>query len=529
MADYDAIIVGAGHNGLVCALYLAHAGMRVAVLERSSTVGGAVRSGEVTLPGFNNDLFATNMSLFVVSPVYREFRKEFDDAGLHLLTNGYPFASSYTNGRTARVYTDQGAMEREMARHSSADLAGWHAALGLYKRTASAFLPLFYTTLPSVDMVRHLWHLLRRPSDAVRLGRILSQSTRQFVDHYFRTSEVKGLVAPWAFHVDCSPDVAAGAPFAYVPTFAAHLRGAFIAEGGAGRIVETLRTLIEAKSGHVFTDCEVTNVLTRQGRAAGIKTARGEEITASRAVVASVTPRNLFGRLVSECELPTRFVRRVGRFRYAPGTFVLHLALNQKLRWRTGDDLDEFNYVHLGAEVDNIQTTYAQCMAGILPSRPMLVVSQTTQIDPGRAPPGHHVVRIHARAVPYRILDDSLGQIAERDWDAAKERFADRLLDQVAAHASNVQQAVLARHSVSPCDLERDNPNLVGGDCVSGSHHFGQNYFFRPFPGWSRYATPIENLYIIGASTWPGGGVNAGSGYLLARQLLKNGGDIGSS
>ena len=165
MADYDVIVVGAGHNGLVCALYLAHAGMRVAVLERSKSVGGAVRSGEVTLPGFNNDLFATNMSLFVVSPVYREFRKEFDDAGLRLLTNGYPFASSYTNGRTARVYTDPSAMEREMAGHSSADLAGWQEALGLYKRTASAFLPLFHTTLPSVDMVRHLSHLLRRPKD----------------------------------------------------------------------------------------------------------------------------------------------------------------------------------------------------------------------------------------------------------------------------------------------------------------------------------------------------------------------------
>ena len=443
-------------------------------------------------------------------------------------TNGYPFASSYRNGHTARVYTDPGAMEREVAGHSSADLAGWQEALGLYKRTAPAFLPLFHTTLPSVDMVRHLSHLLRRPRDAMRLVRILSQSTRQFVDDYFRTPEVKGLVAPWAFHVDCAPDVAAGAPFAYVPTFAAHLRGAFVAEGGAGRIVETLRTLIEAKGGHVITDCEVTAILTSQGRAVGIKTTRGEDITASRAVVASVTPRNLFGRLIPERDLPKRFIRRARGFRYAPGTFVLHLALNQKLDWRTGDDLAEFNYVHLGAEVDDIQTTYAQCMAGVLPSRPLLVVSQTTQIDPSRAPLGYHVARVHARAVPYRILDNSLGQIAERDWDVVKERFADRLLDQLAEHAPNVRTSLLARHAVSPLDLERDNPNLVGGDCVSGSHHLGQNYLFRPFPGWSRYATPIRLLYMIGASTWPGGGVNAGSGYLLAKQLLRNYSDSGA-
>ena len=126
-----------------------------------------------------------------------------------------------------------------------------------------------------------------------------------------------------------------------------------------------------------------------------------------------------------------------------------------------------------------------------------------------------------ARAVPYQILGDSLGQIAERDWDAVKERFADRLLDQLAEHAPNIRTALLARHAVSPLDLERENPNLVGGDCVSGSHHLSQNYLFRPFPGWSRYTTPIRQLYMIGASTWPGGGVNAGSGYLLAKQLLK--------
>jgi phytoene dehydrogenase-like protein len=522
MADYDAIVVGAGHNGLICALYLAHAGMHVAVLERAKMVGGAVRDGEVTLPGFQHDLFATNMSLFVVSPVYRDFRKEFDQAGLRLLTNGYPFASSYAHGRVARVYTSQELMERELAAFSSDDLRGWQKALGLYKRTASAFLPLFYTTLPSLEMARHLARLLAHPTDAACLLRILSQSTRQFVDEYFRSPEIKGLIAPWAFHVDCSPDVAAGAPFAYVPTFA-HLRGAFIAEHGAGRIVETLRNLIETKGGRVVTDCEASKVIVSQGRAAGIRTARGEEITASRAVIASVTPRNLFGHLVSDDELPARFVRRVRRYRYAPGTFVLHLALNQKLAWRNADDLSEFNYVHLGAEVDEIQTTYSQCLAGALPSRPMLVISQTTQIDPSRAPPGHHVARIHARAVPYRILNDSLGEIAGRDWDAAKEPFADRLIDQLAAHAPNVRNALLARHAVSPWDLERDNPNLVGGDCVSGSHHFRQNYFFRPFPGWSRYATPIRRLYMIGASTWPGGGVNGGSGYLLAKHLLRCG------
>jgi phytoene dehydrogenase-like protein len=150
----------------------------------------------------------------------------------------------------------------------------------------------------------------------------------------------------------------------------------------------------------------------------------------------------------------------------------------------------------------------------------MLVVSQTTQIDPSRAPAGKHVARIHARAFPAMIAGDAAGQIAERDWDAVKDRVADRLVDLLAEHAPNLKDVLLARHVVSPLDLERGNPNLIGGDCNGGSHHLDQHYFFRPLLGWSRYRTPIRQLYMVGASTWPGGGVNAASGYLLAKQLL---------
>jgi phytoene dehydrogenase-like protein len=150
----------------------------------------------------------------------------------------------------------------------------------------------------------------------------------------------------------------------------------------------------------------------------------------------------------------------------------------------------------------------------------MLIVSQTTQVDPSRAPAGQHVARVHSRAFPSEILGDAAGKIGDRDWASAKEAVADRLIDILAEHAPNVRDAVLARHVVSPADLERSNPNLVGGDCNGGSHHLDQNYLFRPAFGWTRYRTPIPQLYMIGAATWPGSGVNGSSGYLLAQQLL---------
>jgi phytoene dehydrogenase-like protein len=223
---------------------------------------------------------------------------------------------------------------------------------------------------------------------------------------------------------------------------------------------------------------------------------------------------------VADEHLPAKFRRRIGAFRYGPATFVVHLALDRKLEWRAAEDLSDFNYVHLCGLTEDVAATYADSVAGRLPARPVLVVSQTTAVDPTRAPPGKHVARIHVRTVPSVIAGDAAGTIAARDWAGAAEPFADRLLDLLSAQAPNLRQALLARHIVTPPDIEADNPNLVGGDCVSGSHHLDQNFLCRPVRGWSRYATPIRDLYMTGASTWPGGGVHGASGFLLARRLL---------
>jgi phytoene dehydrogenase-like protein len=202
--------------------------------------------------------------------------------------------------------------------------------------------------------------------------------------------------------------------------------------------------------------------------------------------------------------------RQAAGFRYGPGVFVVHVALSRPLPWTAAEDLGRFSYVHLNARPEELARTYAECTAGKLPERPMMVVGQPSHADPSRAPAGHAVARIQVRAVP-----------AALDWDAIKESYADRVLEQLEAHAPGARALILGWRVVSPLDLERENPNLIGGDCVSGSHHFDQNYLRRPFPGWSRYRTPVGRLYMVGASTWPGGGVNAASGWLAAGEVLR--------
>jgi phytoene dehydrogenase-like protein len=520
MADYDAIVIGSGHNSLVCALCLADAGWKILVLERSSEIGGALRTQELTLPGFKHDLYATNVGRFGVSPIYQKFQAEFERTGLRFLTNPLPYATVFSGGDIARAYVDRFAMEQEVMAHSPLDIAGWRRVSALFDRLAPALLKLQNTEMPSRKMLRQIGTIAQHPADALRLLRILLESPRGFLPRYFHSPGMQGLVLPWSFHSDFGPDVPGGAIFSFITAFSAQRRGLGIAEGGAGTITAALRALIEGRGGTIKAQSEVTRITVRNGQAVAVRTHDAREISASRAIVAGVTPRNLFGGLVRTGDLPRGFRRRIGGFRYGIGTFVLHLALDSRLKWRAAENLAEFNTVHINGDAETLNQTYNESLAGLIPSRPLLIVSQTTQPDPSRAPIGKHVVRVHSRAFPAQIAGDAATQIKSHCWDEAKEAVADRLIDQLAEHAPNLKHAMLARYSVSPIDLERDNPNFVAGDCASGSQHLDQNYFCRPIIGWSQYRTPIKNLYMTGSSTWPGSGIHGTSGYLLAEQLL---------
>jgi phytoene dehydrogenase-like protein len=181
--------------------------------------------------------------------------------------------------------------------------------------------------------------------------------------------------------------------------------------------------------------------------------------------------------------------------------------------------LRRFAYVHLARDYAVMNKAYAEALAGLLPAEPVLVVGQPTAIDPSRAPEGKHVLWVQVRVLPADINGDAADEIAAGDWDDVKERYADRVIALLERYAPGVSAHILGRAVLSPKDIERENPNLIGGDNLSGSHHLDQFFLFRPIAGWSRYRTPVAGLYLVGASTWPGAGVGAGSGFLLGKML----------
>lgn len=517
--QHDVIVVGAGHNGLVAATYLARAGWDTLVLERNDDVGGAVRSAELTREGFVHDCYATNQNLFLGSPVWEELQDELQAQGLSFAHSAKPYCNVFPDGSALRVYQDEEETISELEAHDPADAAGWQELYEHFGEFERTLLPLYGTPLPSYEAGKQL---LAAFSDLgyrefTELAQIVTSSTRELGDTYLSSPEAKALLAPWGMHLDYGPDVSGGAMFPFLEAFTDMEVGISIVDGGASNLVEALAGVCEDAGGRIRTDAEVTRVRVGRGGVTGVELASGERIDANGAVVANLTPTVLFD-LIDDRDTPPGVADQIDEYTYGPGTMMVHLALSELPDWEA-EEVSEFAYVHVAPYVEDLAETYTSAMNGQLPESPLLVVGQTTAVDPSRTPDDEHILWIQVRALPSEIDGDAAGEIEARTWEEAGGPYADRVVDKLAEYAPGVEDVILDRAVFTPDDLEASNPNLVGGDSVAGSHHLRQNFLWRPFGDWTDYETPVEDLYMVGAGTWPGAGVNALSGYLAAQEL----------
>jgi phytoene dehydrogenase-like protein len=523
MAAYDAILIGSGHNALVCGTYLARAGWSTLVLERSEQPGGAVRSAEITRPGYVHDLFATNLNLFLGSPVNAELGSELERHGLRYASSDRPFANVYPDGKALRVRQDVAATLAELEAHDPADAEGWRELDALYERLSPALFSLYGSRLDPRSLARLA--VTQIPAlgtiGARELARLLVSSTRELAETYLHSPEAHALLACWGMHLDFGPDVSGGAMFPFLEAFTDMRTGISVAQGGASKLVEALAGLGAEAGMELRTGAEVARVSVAGGRAVGVELSDGERIEARRAVIAGVTPP-ILSDLLGGVSLPEAVRVAARRYSFGPGTLMVHLALSRPPEWAAGPELSQFAYVHIAPYVADLADTYAQACAGLLPAEPMLVVGQTSAVDPSRTPADGDgaVLWVQVRALPAEIRGDAAGAIEARDWSAAAEPCADRVLAKLERYAPGIGDLVLDRAVLTPADLERHDPNLAGGDSIAGSMHLRQNFLFRPFPALADYETGVDGLLMVGAATWPGAGVNALSGYNVAHKLL---------
>ena len=528
MSTYDAVFVGTGHNALVAAAYLARAGWSVLMLERNDRPGGFVRTEQLTLPGFKHDTFSSAHPLLVSSPVWAELGPELEQRGLRYATAEYPSGVSLPDGRGAVLASDFAANVAEFERLATGDGDAFAAMFAEFGGQAELIFGLLGVDLAS-DEGRAMRARLMVGADGrpTPFAAEFCRSARDVLEERLASPVSRALVAPWLSHIGRPVDDAGGAPWVALMLAALQQGGYCTPVGGSGELASALARLVEDNGGTILTEREVAQITLSGAGANGVRTADGEQFSAARAVIASTAPDQLYLRLLADADtaaVPPELRRQAARFRYGLACVQVHLALSEPPRFAADERLDRAGQPSLTPGLDGLSGAVNEALRGLLPAEPTISFDAPSNVDPSRAPDGQATARLQLLDLPVAPHGDAAGEIAvgEDGWDdELLERFADRAVDLATRHIPNLAGAVLGRAVIGPREISAFNPNSGPlGDPYGGRHDLSQGYLLRPLPGAPSHATPVPNLYMLGAATWPGHGVGGGSGRIVARMLL---------
>jgi phytoene dehydrogenase-like protein len=508
----DAVVIGAGPNGLVAANALVDAGWEVLVLEAQDVVGGAVRTAEVTAPGFHNDLFSAFYPLAAASPVIRGL--ELERHGLTWLRAPDVLAHALDDGRAAVLHHDPADTAAGLDEFAPGDGDAWLELVRGWQRIRDPLLDALFTPFPPVTSGLRLLARSGVPG-TLDLARLAVMPVRRLGHERFRGEGGPLLLTGNAMHADVPPDAAGSGVFGWLLAMLGQDVGFPVPQGGAGRLAAALAARVVAGGGDVRTGMRVDSVEIVAGRAVGVRTADGSLVRARHGVLADVTAPALFRDLVGPGHLPHRVRRDLDRFQWDHPTFKVNWAVGRPIPW-TAPGARGAGTVHLGVDLDGFVDMSADLSVGRVPQRPFMLFGQMTTSDPSRSPAGTESAWAYTH-VPHGTVwtDDDVAAHVDR-MEAAVERVAPGFRD-----------AVLARSVQTPGDLEAANESLHGGAVNGGTSAIHQQLFFRPIPGLGRPETPVPGLFLASASAHPGGGVHGACGWNAARAALGAAGRTG--
>jgi phytoene dehydrogenase-like protein len=501
----DAVVVGAGHNGLVAANMLVDAGWDVVVVEATDHVGGAVRTAPLTAPGFESDVCSSFYPLGFASPPLSALRLA--DYGLrwthapHVLTHLLP------DGRAVVLDRDVDVTAASLDQFAPGDGRRWRDEYARWCELSdgllAGLLAPFPPVRPGLALVRRL-----RTAGLLRLARRFLLPAQVLGEEMFDGEGGQALIAGLALHTDLSPAESGSAAYGWLLAMLGQQYGFPVPVGGAGRIVDALVNRLRARGGEIVTKTPVDRVVVGAGRALGVRGADGRHWRARRAVIADVPAPTLFFDLVGAGRLPGRLVEDLRRFRWDAATIKVDWALSGRVPWRS-DQARGAGTVHLRADTPGLIEFSADLAAGRVPERPFLLAGQMTTSDPTRSPAGTESMWAYTH-LPRR-----------EKWPAADvDRVVERIESVVEECAPGFRDLVVGRHVAGPARLEAENPSLVGGAINGGTSAPYQQLFLRPVPGLGRADTPVDRLYLASASAHPGGGVHGAPGANAARAAL---------
>jgi len=521
--NYDAIVVGGGHNGLVNGAYLARAGLNTLILERRNFVGGAAITEEL-VPGFNFTTFSYALSL-----IRPDIIQELD-----LVKHGFLpilMASSFApmlDGDYLLLGPDADENVLEIKRHSSHDADALERYEHDMNRVCQVVKPLFdsappdlFSTAPEdLEAVAELASHLRgvEPKVMHDLVRLLTGSAADFLDDYFESDILKGYLASSSIIGTKVGPMSQGSGLVLLYHSMGEHDGHFgswaFHKGGNGGFTQVLARAAQAYGAEIMLDAAVDTVMTKNGKAVGVALADGTELSAD-VVVSALDPRRTFLELVEPRELPSDLVETITRFRFQGTSAKVNFALDGLPKFAAlGDRTDQYRgFVNMGPSIEYLERAFDDAKYGWYSQRPYIDGAIQSVVDPDMAPPGKHVMSCFIQYAPYHLKGS--------DWDSERDRFGDTVQATLESFFPGFGDLVLHREVVTPLDIERV-VGLSEGNIFAGEFLAPQMYFFRPAPGWSQYRTPIDGYYQCGSGTHPGGCVIGAPGKLASQRILRD-------
>lgn len=518
--NYDTIIIGAGHNGLVSAAVLAKAGYSVLVLERRDVLGGAAATEEPH-SGYCFNTGADDAALFSDEIIRELFLKMH---GLELRESPAAVFAPQLDGSALTLWQDEERTVRELERLHEGDAGRYPAFAGQVNAMAKILRDMFLRTPPDLAQ-RNVSDVLSWGEVGLRLRRmghnemmafmrLLPMPVYEYLDEWFESDPLKGaLAAPGVTGMRQGPRAAGTTLMMLYQQSNGFNRTRFVL-GGIGRLSEALAMAARSNGAQIRTSSPVERIIVDDGRAAGIRLTNGEELYA-RTILSSADPHHTFLSLVGPTNIEPRFMRKVRNIIFRGSTAKVNLALSALPIFNGQRSVEQLTgHIRICPSLDYLERAYDDAKYGQISRRPLLDVVIPTLIDPTLAPPGHHVMSIRMQYAPYDLHDDS-------GWSSRREQLGDLIVDTLADYAPDLKDHILHRQVLTPLDWEREY-GLTEGSIFHGQMSLDQLLVLRPAPGWSRYRTPVRNLYLGGSGAHPGGGVTGAPGFNAARAVARS-------
>lgn len=518
MSDPDAIVVGAGPNGLVAANYLADEGWDVLVLEAQATPGGAVRSGPLTGdPAFVHDLFSAFYPFAVASAAISALHLE--EYGLKWRCAPLAVAHPMLDGRCAVLSDKLEETVASLESFADGDGEAWREMYRVWEEVGDELTRILLGSFPPAAAAARLAAKLG-PSRLLRQTRFWTLPIRRMSEESFKSQEAGLLLAGNALHADIPPEVPGSGFLGLLLCSLGQQFNFPVPEGGAGNLSGSMVRRLEARGGRVVCNARVNRVDIRKGRAVGVTTEDGTRHRARRAIVADVAAPALYLSLVGESHLPAQVLDDLHRFQFDNGTVKVDWALDGPIPWRA-EQARRAGTVHIADGMDHLTESSAQLAMGKIPGQPYLVLGQMNVADPTRSPEGTETVWAYTH-VPQQIRGDCGGDITGK-WDETETRqYLERIENEVEKHAPGFRDRITGTFVRTPPMFDRANENLVNGALGGGTAQLHQQVVFRPTPGMAGARTPVKGLYLASASAHPGGGVHGAPGANAAKTALRD-------